>query len=124
MLVYGDCRRTVRTQKLIAALRNDLWARPATGGSVAREWATTLLLETGELIQGLLDAFDARAKGGDPGLHDPAYRNVALGAARLYLAEFEPESRPPLRERAIRFTDETLDHLSRCELPADVEIRT
>jgi hypothetical protein len=124
MLVYGDCRRTEAPSRRITALRQQLQTTPTSGAAEARAWATTLLVETGELVQGLLDFSDLRAEG-EPRPHDRVYRQIALAAARVYLlAQAEPEPDARLFHRAVRSVEATLELLARRELPAKVEIRT
>jgi hypothetical protein len=119
MLVYGDCRRVDSPRRLALALRTRSRARP-TGRSAVREWATTLLIDSGELVQGLLDAQDVRA--GDAGDdRSSVCRDLALGAARLFLVA-ERDGRGAAFDDAIDSIDRALARFAGPDLPAEVEI--
>jgi hypothetical protein len=120
MLVYGDHRRSASPHELVASLHAKALARP-TGEAAVRAWATMLLIETGELIQGLLDAGDGSA-GQALASHDAAYPTLALAAANLYLAA-EPAIVEPAIEHARRRFAEILDGWQERRLPNVVEIR-
>jgi hypothetical protein len=124
MLVYGDCRRIDSARRVITALRARLARRPTSGSVAAREWATNLLIETGELIQGLLDALGARDETSCAAAPDDLLRDLALDVARLYLAT-EPEiaARVPPPAHTVRSVERALARLARSNLPAQVEIR-
>ncbi len=120
MLVYGDHRRSASPHDLVASLHAKALARP-TGAAAVRAWATTLLIETGELIQGLLDAGDESAASAHAS-HDPAYPALALAAANLYLAA-EPAIAEPAIERVRRQFAAILERWHERHLPNVVEIR-
>jgi hypothetical protein len=122
MLVYGDSRRIESTERLVDALRNRLKARPRGDSSELRDWSTHLLIEAGELVQGIFDAVRARHQ---LVLRPPdlVLRDLALAAARAHLAT-EPELYRPREElsSAARAVECALDRLIWLDVPSQVQI--
>src|SRR5690349_24689706 len=89
MLVYGDRSHTDSVESVLTALRTRLETRPSSGDAGLREWGASLVIEAGELVQAILDAL-GRSEETLPSTHHDRLRDLALAAARVYLAT-EPE---------------------------------
>jgi hypothetical protein len=112
MIVYGDPQRVESTREALAALRGlarDSLSASSSSPTARDEAAARLLIASGELAQGLLDAaFEARG-GDDWGDLEEACAVLSVASART----------PP----AIAMLNESLERLERLELPESVWIR-
>ena len=119
MLVYGDHAREVRPSEVLAALRARLRRVEAVPAGIARHMAlVSLLIEAGELAQGLLDADSAERRQDEPGPRGAACLALPMAFARAvrdsYVSGFMRYSPIP---------DEVLDALERLELPERVTVK-
>ncbi|HYO58588.1 hypothetical protein [Archangium sp.] len=119
MLVYGDHAREVRPSEALAALRERLRRVEAVPAGIARHAAlVALLIEAGELAQGVLDADFAERRQDEPGQRGAACLAIPMALARAvrdsYASGFTRYSRVP---------DEILDTLERLALPERVTVK-
>jgi hypothetical protein len=118
VLVYGDARRIEDPREKALSIRAGLerWRLPAL--PIERHaLATELLIEAGELEQGLLDA------GERAGPVEAAASRLTRAAAALLLASFRARGDLPAGDEAAAVEGTVYDLLS-CEFPATVEVST
>src|SRR4051794_25997025 len=117
MIVYGDWQRTEDTARLLASLAEDCAVLAGLGpGADRQRLATRLLVDAGELAQGVLDAlFEGRGQD-DWGPLQQLCADLTLEAARLWLActQETVDVRPAGR---------VLEALSGCGLPGAVTVK-
>ncbi len=112
MIVYGDGQRREETARLLAELEEGCCALCEPAATASHDLATRLLIEAGELAQGLLDAA-CEARGRDDWCEVEEHcSRLTLEAARLALGAGEPAA-------FVR----TLSRLSRLTLPEAVTVR-
>jgi hypothetical protein len=119
MLVYGDHAREVRPSEVLASLRGRLHRVEAVPPGIARHMAlVALLIEAGELAQGLLDLDFSERHQDEPGQRGAAYLALPMAFARAvrdsYVSGFMRYSPVP---------GEVLDALERLELPERVTVK-
>lgn len=119
MLVYGDHAREVRPSEVLAAIRERLRRVEAVPAGIARHMAlVALIIEAGELAQGLLDADFAERRQDEPCQRGAAYLALPMALARSvrdsYMSGFM---------RCTPVPGEVLDTLERLELPERVTIK-
>lgn len=116
MLVYGDHPRQVGTAQAMAALARRLGEVEALGPGLARHagWVA-LLIEAGELAQGVCDALFAERKRDERTVLTQACEELMLALGRAVVASWRSgfgESGPPVRP--------ALEALARHALPPEV----
>jgi hypothetical protein len=117
MIVYGDPARCENTQRLIAELRHESQRlREDVTGSQPSDRATSLLISTGELWQGLMDEQLERLGCDDWTPLAECCACLTVAAAALAIDGYSAE-----RESIFR---RELDSLNDFPLPAEVTIKT
>lgn len=119
MRVHGDHAREVRPSEVLTAIRSRLRRVEAVPAVLARHMTlVALLIEAGELAQGLLDADFAERRQDEPGQRGAACLALPMALARAvrdsYMSGFMRYSPVP---------DEVLDTLERLELPERVTVK-
>ncbi len=126
MLVYGDAKRVEDPRKKIAAIRAGLEQLVRTGPHIERHAILTgLLIEAGELEQGLLD--DQLARNGEerPSPVREAAARLTRAVAEVLLPSFRTFGALPAGEGARLATapiERALDALLARELPGTIEV--
>jgi hypothetical protein len=119
MLVYGDHEREVRPAEVLAALRKRLRQMEALPPGIDRHAVlVSLLIEAGELAQGLLDADFAERRRDEWGTRSAACLELPLTLARALR-----QSHSSGYTRLSPIPDEVLDALERLRLPERVTVK-
>lgn len=119
MLVYGDPEREVRPAEVLAALRKRVRQMEALPPGLDRHAVlVSLLIEAGELAQGLLDADFAGRRRDEWGARSAACLELPLALARALR-----QSHSSGYTRLGQIPDAVLDVLERLELPERVTVK-